>query len=55
MVQHQDSIVGVALLGFFGQRLAIGKGQRVVQDDYVKIRVFDVLVDLFFCSRCNHL
>ena len=54
MVQHQDAIIRIALLGLSGQRLAVGKGQRVVQDDYVKIGVFNVVMNLFFCTRCNH-
>ena len=48
MVQHKYAIAGIALLGFFGQCLAIGERQGVIQDDYVKIRGFNVLVNLFF-------
>ena len=48
MVQNENAIVGIALLGFFGQCLAIGERQGVIQDHHVKIGIFDMLINLFF-------
>jgi hypothetical protein len=55
MVQHHNSNSGIALLGFSGQGLAIRKGKGVVEDDYVEIIVFNVLVNLLFCSGGDYI
>ena len=47
-MQDEDAIIRIALLGFFGQCLAIGERQGVIQDHHVKIGIFDMLINLFF-------
>jgi len=54
MVQDQNAVVGIALLGFSGQLLAVREGKRVVQDQHVKISILDTLINFVFGSRGDH-